>query len=87
MKRTVMSGLIAAGLLLTQAGLLARRGEAPLILLDDLASEFDRAHAESVLERALAHGGQVWVTGTEKLTHQCGHKVFHVEHGAVSEMV
>lgn len=77
----------AANLLLTQARLLASRGEAPLVLLDDLASEFDRQHVESVLESALDCGGQVWVTGTAAPTSMRGHTAFHVEHGAVQEMI
>jgi DNA replication and repair protein RecF len=77
----------AANLLLTQARLLSARGEAPLVLLDDLASEFDRQHVESVLESALNCGGQVWVTGTAAPTSTRGHTAFHVEHGAVQEMI
>jgi DNA replication and repair protein RecF len=77
----------AANLLLTQARLLSARGEAPLVLLDDLASEFDRQHVESVLESALDCGGQVWVTGTAAPTSTRGHTAFHVEHGAVQEMI
>ncbi len=77
----------AANLLLTQAGLLASRGEAPLVLLDDLASEFDRQHVESVLDSALTCAGQVWVTGTAVPIFTVEHKVFHVEHGGVQEMV
>lgn len=77
----------AANLLLTQARLLCSRGEAPLVLLDDLASEFDRQHVESVLESALDCGGQVWVTGTAAPISTRGHTAFHVEHGAVQEMI
>jgi DNA replication and repair protein RecF len=77
----------AANLLLTQARLLSSRGEAPLVLLDDLASEFDRQHVESVLESALDCGGQVWVTGTAAPTSTRRHTAFHVEHGAVQEMI
>jgi DNA replication and repair protein RecF len=75
----------AAALLMTQAGLLASGGEAPLLLLDDLASEFDQQHVQSVLENALACAGQVWVTGTAACAFEQEHKLFHVEHGAVRE--
>jgi len=77
----------AAALLLTQAELLAASGEAPLVLLDDLASEFDQQHVEAVLENALACAAQVWVTGTTTCAFTGAHKTFHVEHGTVREMV
>jgi len=79
--------VLAAALLLTQAELLVAGGETPVILLDDLASEFDRFHFNSVLQRALATGGQVWVTGTreERLEGPCA--MFHVEQGTIREVV
>jgi recombinational DNA repair ATPase RecF len=84
-----------ASLLLKQAELLAAQGEPPLVLLDDLASEFDQQHFASVLVRALACAGQVWVTGTSApgralasaLASAQAHKVFHVEHGGVRELL
>jgi DNA replication and repair protein RecF len=78
---------LAATLLLTQAELIAGLGEPPLVLLDDLASEFDRPHFDAVLTRALHSAGQVWVTGTAAPEWQQEHKVFHVKHGAVQEMI
>ena len=78
---------LAAALLLTQARLLAKRGEEPLLLLDDLASEFDQFHFEATLENALDCAGQVWVSGTLAPDCSVEHKVFHVEHGAVREVV
>jgi DNA replication and repair protein RecF len=79
--------LVAAALVLTQAEQLAGAGEKPLILLDDLASEFDGKHFESVLHRALACGAQVWVTGTREagMDQPCAR--FHVEQGTVREVV
>ena len=59
----------------------------PIVLLDDLASEFDQDHYECVLARALKGGGQVWVSGTRLNRAEVDHKVFHVERGAVQEMV
>jgi DNA replication and repair protein RecF len=79
--------LLSAALLLSQADILSERGEKPIILLDDLASEFDRRHFESVLSRAQKTGGQVWVSGTRNDLIEADHKVFHVEHGEVQEMV
>jgi len=79
--------VLAAGLLLTQAELLHGSGERPLLLLDDLASEFDRTHFESVLRRALATGDQVWVTGTRKEALENPFSLFHVKQGQVREVV
>jgi len=79
--------LLSAALLLSQVEILAEQGEKPIVLLDDLASEFDRNHYECVLSRALKGGGQVWVSGTRMNKPEVNHKVFHVERGAVQEMV
>lgn len=79
--------VLAAALLLTQAELLAASGEKPVLLLDDLASEFDRFHFDSVLQRVLAMGGQALVTGTRKENLDRPGVVFHVEQGAVREVV
>lgn len=79
--------LLSAALLLSQVEILAKMGEKPIILLDDLASEFDQEHFERVLDRALKCGGQVWVSGTRIHSSEVDHKVFHVEHGQVQEMV
>ncbi len=78
---------LVASLLLKQAELLAALGEPPLVLLDDLASEFDQQHFASVLQRALACAGQVWVTGTSATGFALQHKVFHVKHGSVQELL
>lgn len=78
---------LAAALLLTQARLLSAQGELPLVLLDDLASEFDQQHFMATLDNALACAGQVWVTGTSTPVFAGEHKVFHVERGTVQEMV
>lgn len=79
--------MLAAALLLAQAELLARGGENPVLLLDDLASEFDASHSDRVLERALATGAQVWVTGTREMAPGTGRAVFHVEQGRLRMVV
>jgi len=79
--------LLSSALLLSQAELLSSLGERPLILLDDLASEFDQAHFRNVLSKALERGGQVWVTGTQIPDLLVPHSVFHVKHGAAQEML
>ena len=43
----------------------AQRGEWPVVLLDDLASELDQDHQGRVLQRLAAGAAQVIVTGTE----------------------
>ena len=80
--------LTALSALLAQAEDYAgRRGEWPIMALDDLASELDRHHQRRVLQRLLASGAQVFVTGTEvpsaleELTTTA--VMFHVEHGQI----
>ncbi len=79
--------ILSAALLLAQANFLKLRGESPLVLLDDLASEFDALFYAGVLERFLATEGQVWVTGTAEPEFSGRRSVFHVEHGTVREMI
>ncbi|MBT8063805.1 MAG: DNA replication/repair protein RecF [Gammaproteobacteria bacterium] len=79
--------MLATALLLTQAEILSGLGEPPLVLLDDLGSEFDREHFGKALSRALEVGGQVWLTGTARPSLESDHGVFHVEQGAVRKMV
>ena len=79
--------ILSAALLFSQAEILAGLGEAPIILLDDLASEFDQDRYERVLTVARGLGGQLWVTGTRKTEPGEMYKVFHVEHGKVGEVV
>jgi DNA replication and repair protein RecF len=89
--RTVFSRgeqkLFAATLLMTQVRVLSSTENLPLVLLDDLASEFDPANCTAVLECAYSSGCQVWVTGTRRLEHPSTHGVFHVERGRVQEVV
>lgn len=58
--------LTALSALLAQAEHHARlRGQWPIVALDDLASELDRAHQRRVLARLQASTAQVFITGTE----------------------
>jgi DNA replication and repair protein RecF len=79
--------LLSATLLLAQANLLSDLGEKPIILLDDLASEFDQIHFDTVLEAAIECGGQVWVTGTDTPHLPNKMAMFHVKHGNIQKMV
>ncbi len=79
--------ILASALLLAQSEELAELGEQPLLLLDDLASEFDQEHYRRVLDKSLKYGGQVWVTGTTDDIAGLDKKVFHVKHGVVEEVL
>jgi DNA replication and repair protein RecF len=89
--RTVLSRgeqkILAAALLLAQAKFLKSQGESPVVLLDDLASEFDSKHFAKVLAKFLETDGQVWVTGTRKPEFSGECSMFHVKHGTVREMI
>lgn len=82
--------LTALSCLLAQAeDYAARRGEWPVVALDDLASELDRSHQRRVLGRLRDSGAQVFVTGTE--TPPAFGDIgliptwFHVEHGQLQQ--
>lgn len=79
--------LTALAALLAQAGHMAASGaEWPVILLDDLGSELDRAHQAAVWAWLQSRPVQVLVTGTEAPAGEVGaavEAVFHVEQGTV----
>jgi len=62
----------------------AADGEWPVIVLDDLASELDRAHRQRVLDFLAEGKAQVLISGTD-VPHglDAAVRVFHVEHGRV----
>lgn len=66
-----------------------RHGSPPLLLLDDLCSELDSAHAGSVLEWLRVSGGQVWITGVERPAWAAADRepLFHVEQGQVTPLI
>jgi len=80
--------ILAAALLIGQARLIAEAGEKPLLLLDDLASEFDGEHLAAVLNTGLSLGSQLWITGTSLGPYSDlraePHAMFHVEQGIIS---
>lgn len=78
---------LAAAMLLTQAEILAEKGEKPILLLDDLVSEFDRNHFKRVLDVATSLNSQIWLSGTEKPELKAPHKMFHVKQGHIKELV
>lgn len=79
--------ILSAALLLSLAEILKSNGDAPVMLMDDLASEFDERHYENVLEKTRQVGGQVWVTGTREHHSGKDFSLFHVKHGEVQKMV
>jgi DNA replication and repair protein RecF len=82
--------LTALACVLAQATLFAeRRGEWPIVALDDLASELDATHQASVVRRLLAAGAQVLLTGTElpAALQTVPTRVFHVEQGIVAPLL
>ncbi|MHB8911984.1 MAG: DNA replication/repair protein RecF [Lysobacter sp.] len=82
--------LTALSALMAQAEHYAEsRGEWPIIALDDLASELDRAHQRRVLDWLCRSNAQVFVTGTEiptALPSTSGMHRFHVEHGELRQV-
>ena len=79
---------MTAAMIMAQAQLICESGEKPILMLDDLSSEFDEAHLGRVLGAGLDLGVQIWLTGTQLVPaiKACGssYTVFHVEHGRVS---
>lgn len=80
--------LTALACLLAQAeDYAAERGEWPVVALDDLASELDRAHQQQLLARLRSSGAQVFITGTDKPADIGDAQWFHVEHGRVDPRI
>ena len=81
---------MTAAMIMAQAQMICESGDRPVLLLDDLSSEFDEAHLTRVLNMGLGLGVQIWLTGTEvsPAIKACGvdYAMFHVEHGAVSRV-
>ena len=76
------------GLVLAHADLVAsRRGQAPVLLLDEVAAHLDPGRREALFAR-LGGRGQVWMTATEEALFasipQAVASRFHVESGAIS---
>jgi DNA replication and repair protein RecF len=78
--------LCALGCLLAQARLYARdHGEWPIFCIDDMASELDQAHQESLVQALQEGAAQVLITGTDRAPalEDIPLRMFHVEHGIV----
>ena len=82
--------LLATALLLGQAQIMSESGRAPVLLIDDLASEFDQQHLDKMLSLLASSEAQIWLTGVDKslieITKMAGLDplVFHVKQGSIS---
>jgi DNA replication and repair protein RecF len=80
--------LIICALILAQTRLIREIiKRSPVILVDDLAAELDQTNRRMLFERLRALHSQVCITSTDRVPFE-GYeidKVFHVEHGLVSE--
>ena len=82
--------LTALACMLAQAELYAeRRGEWPVVCLDDLASELDQEHQSAVVAQLTTASAQVLLTGTEvpQALHALPSRVFHVEQGQLTRLL
>ncbi|HEX7027945.1 MAG TPA: DNA replication/repair protein RecF [Gammaproteobacteria bacterium] len=84
--------MLVAALILAQVELFTRRsGRRCVVLLDDFAAELDSAHQQRLLELLRPMGAQLFLTmvsrGSLKLDQWPDMKTFHVEHGAITEVV
>lgn len=65
--------------------------QTPLLLVDDLPAELDPDRRARLLDLLVTSGAQLFVTATEPglidVSGEDGVKMFHVEHGAVQEVV
>lgn len=58
-------GLLLALVLAHADGVARRRGQRPLLLLDEVAAHLDPARRAALYARLISAGGQCWLTGTE----------------------
>ncbi len=84
--------LLVCALRLAQIKLLKKQKQQDVVLLiDDVAAELDEQHREKLINTALETGAQIFVSTNQldllKFNEKVNYKVFHVEHGQVSEMV
>ena len=79
--------ILAVALILAQAHILSGVSGQPVLLLDDLASEFDQDHLANVLRHAVALEGQIFITGVSAQPFDevlpADARMFHVKQGAI----
>jgi DNA replication and repair protein RecF len=84
--------MLVVALFLAQAELLNRRtGRSSVLLFDDLAAELDAEHRQKTLLVLEGMSVQVFITALDKdvvrPTAGTDHKLFHVEHGRLAEVI
>lgn len=79
---------MTAAMVMAQAQMICESGETPILMLDDLSSEFDDTHLAKVLQAGIDLDAQILLTGTDlaPVISACKspYTVFHVKHGVVS---
>lgn len=82
--------VVSASMLLSQAAMMAEAGAAPMLLLDDIASEFDELHLSRLMAYSASLNCQTWVTGTSSKPFEDlldgPHTMFHVEQGKITRL-
>lgn len=80
--------LLVAAVRLAQLALIAESGQVPVLLIDDLAAELDRAHRTAVLSWLAGLPVQALITATEEAELDVSawpdHAKFHVEQGCLT---
>ena len=82
--------LAALACMLAQAARYADgHGEWPIVCLDDLASELDRAHQRAVVDQLQAVAAQILITGTDvpQALAETPTRRFHVEQGRLARLL
>lgn len=83
--------LVSAMRLAQTAHLRERLRQQSIILVDDLAAELDEIHRNRLVELLIETGAQLFITATSptSLNTQAWptHKMFHVEHGQITEVI
>lgn len=85
------SKLLIFALILSMIIYIEKRTEQPvLLLIDDIASELDADHCKKILNSIQQWGGQVFITSAqpvESMMQNIEYKMFHVEQGAIKEIM
>lgn len=80
--------ILAGAMVLAQGSVFRDAGHIPVLLLDDLASEFDKDHLRAIVQAGLALGSQLIITGTSAEAYKdlvpAGGAMFHVKQGVIT---
>jgi DNA replication and repair protein RecF len=68
-----------------------RQAQQSVVLVDDLAAELDASHRQRLVELLVDSGAQLFITSTEANLFDtqawASSKMFHVEHGQITEVI